>query len=65
MENHTPKYHEVVKPVKELAQQLGNFVMDRVLGADLFSDMLNGPDNSPLDEASIIEAVAREKENGE
>lgn len=42
--------HEIVRPLRELAQQAGSFVMDKVVGTDLFSDMLNGPDNSPLDE---------------
>jgi hypothetical protein len=46
----TPRYHEIVRPIRELAQQATSFVMDKVLGTDLFTDMLNGPDNSPLDE---------------
>ncbi len=46
----TPRYHEIIRPIRELAQQATSFVMDKVLGTDLFTDMLNGPDNSPLDE---------------
>lgn len=46
----TPRHHEIVRPIRELAQQATSFVMDKVLGTDLFTDMLNGPDNSPLDE---------------
>lgn len=42
--------HEIVRPLRELAGQLGNFIVNKALGSDLFTDMMNGPDNSPLDE---------------
>jgi len=45
--------HEIVRPVRELVAGTLNFVVDKVLGGDLFSDVFNGtasPDNSPLDE---------------
>lgn len=42
--------HEIVRPLRELAGQFGDFVIRKALGSDLFTDMMNGPDNSPLDE---------------
>lgn len=42
--------HEIVRPLRELAGQFGDFVIRKALGSDLFTDMMNGPDNLPLDE---------------
>jgi len=44
------EHHKIIEPLKEVVGQIGDFVMNKVLGSDLFTDMLNGTDNSPLDE---------------
>ena len=44
------EHHKIIEPLKEVVGQIGDFVMNKVLGSDLFTDMLTGTDNSPLDE---------------
>jgi hypothetical protein len=44
------EHHKIIEPLKEVVGHIGNFVVDKVLGSDLFSDILNGTDNSRLDE---------------
>jgi len=44
------EHHKIIEPLKEVVGHIGNFVVDKVLGGDLFSDIFNGADNSPLDE---------------
>ena len=52
-------HHEIVRPVRELVAGSLNFVVDKVLGGDLFSDIFNGTDdNSPLDEPVFTAPVA-------
>lgn len=44
------EHHKIIEPLKEVVGQIGDFVMNKVLGSDVFTGMMNGPDNSPLDE---------------
>lgn len=38
MENHTPKYHEIVRPLKEVVRGIGEFVINKIVP----EDVLNG-----------------------
>ncbi len=37
-----PKHHEVIRPIREIVQGLGNFVLDKILPTDVISDVFNG-----------------------
>lgn len=38
MENHTPKYHEIVRPLKEVVRGIGESVINKIVP----EDVLNG-----------------------
>lgn len=44
------EHHKIIEPLKEVVGQVTDFVIRKALGGDLFSDIFNGPDSSPLDE---------------
>lgn len=35
-------HHEIVRPVREIVHQLGNWVLDKVLPVDVISEVFNG-----------------------
>ena len=45
-----PKYHEIVRPLKEIVVGLGEFVINRVVPEGTFDDFLAG---GPLDERPV------------
>lgn len=38
----TPKYHEVLRPVREIARGIGDFVLNKIVPTDVISDLFNG-----------------------
>lgn len=36
------KYHEVLTPIREVVQRIGNFVVDKVLPTEVLTDLFNG-----------------------
>lgn len=36
------RHHEIIRPIRELAQGIGNFVVDKILPTDVLSDLFNG-----------------------
>lgn len=36
------RHHEIIRPIREIAHGIGNFVLDKILPTDVISDLFNG-----------------------
>lgn len=38
-----PKYHEIVRPAREIVSHIGQWVLDKILPTEIFDDFVQGP----------------------